>query len=163
MAVRGEQEREAIDIGIGHARYFTAASCYHLIGVYSPWCGASVGMDSQIGWIGKRIVAFFSRLPHAEPCFAKTNRQINFHVASAGIRHRVINFEKGWQKPQSELLDVSIRLNARLMFVEACIRIESGHADINAWLARNGLYAEITEYLIKSSCSAACRVVDAAQ
>ena len=25
-AVRGEQEREAIDIGIGHARYFTATT-----------------------------------------------------------------------------------------------------------------------------------------
>ena len=137
MAVRGEQEREAIDIGIGHARYFTAASCYHLFGVYSPWCSALVGMDSQIELIGKRIVAFFSRLPHAESCFAKTNRQLNFHVASAVIRHRVINFVKVWQKPQSELLDVSIRLNARLMFVEARIGIESGHADVDAWLARN--------------------------
>ena len=94
-------------------------------------------MDSQIELIGKRIVAFFARLPHAESCFAKTNRQLNFHVASAVIRHRVINFVKVWQKPQSELLDVSIRLNARLMFVETCIRIESGHADIDAWLARN--------------------------
>ena len=102
MAVWGEQEREAIDIGIGHARYFTAASCFHLFGVYSPWCGASVGMDSQIEWIGKRIVAFSSRLPHAESYFAKTNGQLHFHVARAVVGHRVINFVKVWQKPQSE-------------------------------------------------------------
>jgi hypothetical protein len=81
--------------------------------------------------------AFYLRLPHAESRFAKTNGQFHFHVASTVIGHRVIHFVELRQQPQSELLYVSIGFNARLVFIEARIRIESGHADVDAWLAGN--------------------------
>src|SRR5712692_9667468 len=79
-----------------------------------------------------RIIATLDRnsaLPHAVALLAQRDGELDFHVARAIVRHRVVRgVELGHQAKAIER-DVAVRLDAGLVLVEAQVRVDAGHAD----------------------------------
>lgn len=75
-------------------------------------------------------------LPNAKPLFLKRDGELDLHVSCGLVRHRVVDLVQIGSQAQAVLAYETIRLDARLVFVEALVGTQSGHADINAGHAR---------------------------
>jgi len=75
-----------------------------------------------------------SALPDRVPLFAQRDRELDFHVASGVVGHRVgVGVEPGKQA-QAEALDVAVGADAGLVLDEARLGREAGAADVDAGL-----------------------------
>src|SRR3954467_11425727 len=69
-----------------------------------------------------------SALPDAVALLSKSNGQLDFHVARAIVRHRVVDLVERRQQAQAVEQDEAVRLDAGLVLVEAHVRVEARHA-----------------------------------
>src|SRR5205085_12468208 len=87
---------------------------------------------------GSEIIAALtpnsSALPDAVALLAQADRELDFHIPRAIVRHRVVRGVELGHEAQSVEHDEAIGLNAGLVLVEAHIRVDAGHADVDARL-----------------------------
>src|SRR5437868_3228395 len=74
-------------------------------------------------------------LPDAEPRLSQPDGQFHFHLASALVRHGVVDLIKLGHQAHAIVANEAVGLDAGLVLVEANIGIEPGHADIHERLA----------------------------
>lgn len=67
-----------------------------------------------------------SGLPHPETRAAQIDPDLDFPLARLVVAHRIEALEQVRQQAQTVFLDVAVGLNARLVLVEAQVRIEPG-------------------------------------
>src|SRR4051812_27520445 len=82
--------------------------------------------SSRVPWL---------RLPDAVPAGPEIDGKLDLHRARVVVSHRVVRLVHIRQQPQPEALHVAVGLDARLVLVEANVRIEAGHAHVHARLA----------------------------
>lgn len=83
--------------------------------------------------------------PYPIPRLAQPDRQLHFHILRAAVRHRVEHFVQFGHQPQAVVAHIPIRLNARLVPIEAQVRVEPRHADVHARLVETVIRIRATK------------------
>src|SRR3954471_4052833 len=77
-----------------------------------------------------------SALPDAVAFLTQADGELHLHVPRAIVRHWVVRRVELRHQPQAVEHDEAIGLDAGLVLVEAHIRVDAGHADVDAGLYR---------------------------
>src|SRR6266508_1028748 len=75
-----------------------------------------------------------SSLPYAVSLLAQADRQLYFHFPRALVGHRIVDLVQLGQQAPAVPLHEAVRLDSRLVLVEALIGAQACHADVNARL-----------------------------
>ena len=99
--------------------------------------GVADGGRGRQDSLGRLTRQTCSRLPNAKPGRSQLNAQLHFHAAGVIVRHRVVGLVEVGQQVQTKFLSVFVGLDTRFVFVKTYVRVQAGHADIDARLARD--------------------------